>query len=124
MLHIVFLLYFYACGGVGFAITEDIDLSVAHHLLCCGIVVYAGWVEGSGAAVEMGNEGEAEILKIGSFCGAEVVRRCFDGGSTVVRQRWLFINGYEIERNSLFLRCKVKGYIQAVTGKRHTKGCV
>ncbi len=117
MLHIVFLLYFYACGGIGLAATEDIDLSVAHHLLCCGIVVYAGWVEGRGVAVEMGYEGEAEILKIGLFCGAEVIRRWFDAGSTVVRQRWLFINGYEIERNGMFLRRKVKGYIQAAADK-------
>ncbi len=65
----------------------------------------------------MGYEGEAEILKIGLFCGAEVVRRWFDAGSTVVRQRWLFINGYEIERNSMFLLRKVKGYIQAAADK-------
>ncbi len=93
MLHIVFLLYFYACGGIGLAVAEDEYLSVAHHLLCCGIVVYAGWVEGRGVAVEMGYEGEAEILKIGSFCGTEVVRRCFDGGSTVVR-RWFDRDGF------------------------------
>ena len=66
MPHIGSLFHFDTGCGVGLVATLNIDLSVAHNLLCCGIVVYAGLVKGSGGGFELCHEGHIVVERNGT----------------------------------------------------------